>query len=376
MTTERLQKFLSRAGVASRRTAEEIIQAGRVAVNGQVVTAMGVKVDPDRDVVQVDGSTIKVTAALRTVMLHKPYGYVCTTRDPEGRRVVTELLGKTADRLYPVGRLDYDATGLLLLTNDGELAYRLTHPSYLVPRTYRVTVAGEVSKEKVRELAAGVDLEGRFVYPEVQVNKREPGKTVLEITVHEGRYHLIKRLMDQVGHPVVKLKRLAFGPLRLEGLLRGAFREVTGKEMAALKGRGGPEVNPEERPFPPEMIPESWREAGFMPPRPAPKPPRLLLHLGLLLATVVTTVIAGALQQGVDPLDTPELLYKGIPFSFTLLLILGAHEMGHYLVSRRHHLDVTLPFFIPAPPIMYLPFLGWVPISSAPLGPSSASAPP
>lgn len=221
--------------MASRRTAEEIIQAGRVAVNGKVVTAMGVKVDPDRDVVQVDGSTIKVMAALRTVMLHKPYGYVCTTRDPEGRRVVTELLGKTTDRLYPVGRLDYDATGLLLLTNDGELAYRLTHPSYLVPRTYRVTVAGEVSKEKVRELAAGVDLDGRFVYPEVQVNKREPGKTVLEITVHEGRYHLIKRLMEQVGHPVVKLKRLAFGPLRLEGLLRGAFREVTGKEMAALK---------------------------------------------------------------------------------------------------------------------------------------------
>ncbi len=235
MTTERLQKFLSRAGVASRRTAEAIIQAGRVAVNGQVVTAMGVKVDPDRDVVQVDGSTVKVTAAPRTVMLHKPYGYVCTTSDPEGRRVVTELLGKQAGRLYPVGRLDYDATGLLLLTNDGELAYRLTHPSYQVPRTYRVTVEGEVSKEKVRQLSAGVDLDGRFVYPEVLVNKRESGKTVLEITVHEGRYHLIKRLMEQVGHPVVKLKRIVFGPLKLEGLLRGTFREVTGREMAALK---------------------------------------------------------------------------------------------------------------------------------------------
>jgi len=234
MTTERLQKFLSRAGVASRRAAEAMIQAGRVAVNGQVVTAMGVKVN-DRDVVTVDGHTVKVTVALRTVMLHKPYGYVCTTRDPEGRRVVTELLGKIPGRFYPVGRLDYDATGLLLLTNDGELAYRLTHPSYQVPRTYRVTVAGEVSKETVRRLAAGIDLDGRFVYPEVQVNKRESDKTVLEITVHEGRYHLIKRLMEQVGHPVVKLKRLAFGPLKLEGLLRGAFRDVTGREMAALK---------------------------------------------------------------------------------------------------------------------------------------------
>lgn len=113
-------------------------------------------------------------------------------------------------------------------------------------------------------------------------------------------------------------------------------------------------MSPEERPLPPEMIPEPWREPGFVPPWPAPKPPRRLLHLGLLLATVVTTVIAGALQQGVNPLETPGLLYKGVPFSFTLLLILGSHEMGHYLVSRRHQLDVTLPYFIPAPPIPFI----------------------
>jgi 23S rRNA pseudouridine2605 synthase len=235
MTTERLQKFLARAGVASRRAAEEIIRAGRVAVNGQVVTEMGVKVDPDRDVVKVDGRKVKVSAAILTLMLHKPSGYVCTTRDPQGRRVVTELLGPRADRLYPVGRLDYDATGLLLFTNDGELAYRLTHPSYSVPRIYRVTVNGEVSRETLRQLAAGVDLDGRIVYPEVGVTKREPEKTVLEITVHEGRYHLIKRLMEQVGHPVMKLKRIAFGPLKLEGLARGTFREITGRELQALK---------------------------------------------------------------------------------------------------------------------------------------------
>jgi len=235
MTTERLQKFLSRAGVASRRAAEEIIRAGRVAVNGQVVAEMGVKIDPGRDVVRVDGRTVKVTAAARTVMLHKPYGYVCTLSDPQGRRVVTELLGKQAGRLYPVGRLDYDATGLLLLTNDGELAYRLTHPSYLVPRTYRVTVTGEVSKEVERRLAAGVELDGRAVYPEVQVIKRDAEKTVLEVTVHEGRYHLIKRILEQVGHPVMKLKRIGFGPLRLEGLDRGSFRELSAREMAALK---------------------------------------------------------------------------------------------------------------------------------------------
>jgi 23S rRNA pseudouridine2605 synthase len=178
-----------------------------------------------------------VTAAPRTIMLHKPSGYVCTTRDPQGRRVVTELLGPNADRLYPVGRLDYDATGLLLFTNDGELAYRLTHPSYLVPRTYRVTVAGEVSRETLTQLAAGVDLDGRIIYPEVYVNKRQPEKTVLEVTVHEGRYHLIKRLLEQVGHPVMKLKRLAFGPLKLEGLPRGAFRELSRRELSALKAK-------------------------------------------------------------------------------------------------------------------------------------------
>jgi 23S rRNA pseudouridine2605 synthase len=206
-----------------------------VAVNGQVVTEMGVKVDPDRDVVKVDGRQITAKVVPVTVMLHKPSGYVCTTRDPQGRRVVTELLGARTERLYPVGRLDYDATGLLLLTNDGELAYRLTHPSYLVPRTYRVTVTGEVNRETLRQLAAGVDIDGRVVYPEVGVTKREPEKTVLEITVHEGRYHLIKRLMEQVGHPVMKLKRIAFGPLRLEGLPRGKFREITGRELSALR---------------------------------------------------------------------------------------------------------------------------------------------
>jgi 23S rRNA pseudouridine2605 synthase len=183
----------------------------------------------------VDGRPVQATAATRTIMLHKPYGYVCTLSDPQGRRVITELLGKTPERLYPVGRLDYDATGLLLLTNDGELAHRLTHPSYVVPRAYRVTVAGEVGKEALRQIAAGVDLDGRVVYPEVQVTKREAGKSVLEITVHEGRYHLVKRLMDRVGHPVVRLKRIAFGPLKLEGLPRGTFREITGREMAALR---------------------------------------------------------------------------------------------------------------------------------------------
>ena len=235
MTQERLQKYLSRVGLASRRTAEEWIKAGRVSVNGRVVTELGTKVDGARDVVAVDGRRVKATAAAVTVMLHKPYGYVSTTKDPQARRVVTDLLSKELGRLYPVGRLDYDATGLLLLTSEGDLAHRLTHPRYQVPRTYRVTVAGEASRETLRLLAAGLKVDGRAVAAAVQVRKREPEKTVLELTVHEGRYHLVKRLMETVGHPVLKLKRIAYGPLRLGRLARGAYRLLTPEELGALR---------------------------------------------------------------------------------------------------------------------------------------------
>ncbi|RJR32667.1 MAG: rRNA pseudouridine synthase [Deltaproteobacteria bacterium] len=233
MPSERLQKFLSRAGVASRRAAEEMIQAGRVMLNGRMVRELGLKIDPDKDVVKVDGRRVQ-PEALVTVMLHKPYGYLSTTKDPQSRRVVTDLLGEKGPRLYPVGRLDYDATGLLLLTNDGELAQRLTHPRYQVPRTYRLTVTGEVSRETLRTLAAGVEVDHREVAAAVQVRKSAVEKTVLEITVWEGRYHLLKRLLAQVGHPVLKLKRIAFGPLRLGRLPRGAHRVLSREEVAAL----------------------------------------------------------------------------------------------------------------------------------------------
>ncbi len=238
MTIERLQKYLSGVGVASRRAAEELIKAGRVSVNGKVVTEMGTKIDGERDVVRLDGRRLKAAPPL-TVMLHKPYGYVTTTLDPQGRRTVLDLVGEKYGRLYPVGRLDYDATGLLLLTNEGELAQRLTHPSYQVPRTYRVTVTGEVAAETLKRLAGGLELDGRVVAVAVQVRKREPDKTVLELTVREGRYHLIKRLMEQVGHPALKLKRIALGPLRLGRLARGTYRRLTQEEMADLKKEVG-----------------------------------------------------------------------------------------------------------------------------------------
>jgi pseudouridine synthase len=240
MTLERLQKFLSRAGVASRRAAEEWIKAGRVSVNGQVVTEMGAKVDSDRDKVKVDGRLVKGGLPPVTMMLHKPSGYVSTRKDPQGRRVVMELVGEgLRGRLYPVGRLDYDATGLLLLTSDGDLAHRLMHPRYQVPRTYRVTVAGEVFRRTLEEIAAGVEIDGRVVAAAVALKKREEDKTVLELTVWEGRYHLVKRLMEKVGHPVLKLKRIAVGTLRLGQLTRGVYRMLTPEEVAALKGLVG-----------------------------------------------------------------------------------------------------------------------------------------
>ncbi|HEX9883220.1 MAG TPA: pseudouridine synthase [Desulfobaccales bacterium] len=233
---ERLHKFLSRAGVASRRLAEDWIRAGRVAVNGQVVTEMGVKIEADRDKVEVDGRPVRPPAAPVTVMLHKPYGYISSTHDPQGRRVVTDLLKDAfKERLYPVGRLDYDATGLLLLTNDGDLAYRLTHPGYQVPRIYRVTVAGDVSPETLGRLTEGVNVGDRTVTALVEVKKRESGRTVLELVLREGRYHLVKRLLLHVGHPVLKLKRIAFGPLHLGTLPRGDFRMLSREEIEALK---------------------------------------------------------------------------------------------------------------------------------------------
>jgi len=223
MSEERLQKFLSRAGVASRRAAEELIRAGRVRVKGRVVTEMGTKVDPDREVVLLDDRPVSAAAPPLTVVLHKPYGYICTRRDPQGRRLVMDLLPEDLrGRLYPVGRLDYDATGLLLLSSDGELAHRLT-------------VTGQVERRALTELRAGVSIDDRQVAAEVEVIKRQEDKTVLELTVWEGRHHLVKRLLEKIGHPVLKLKRIGFGPLRLGRLARASYRLLTAPEMAALR---------------------------------------------------------------------------------------------------------------------------------------------
>jgi 23S rRNA pseudouridine2605 synthase len=235
-TLERLHKYLARAGIASRRQAENLIREGRVTINGMIVDTVGVCLDPEKVEIAVDGRPVRPPVRLRTVMLHKPSGYVTTTADPQGRRKVTDLVADQADRLFPVGRLDYDATGLLLLTNDGELANRLMHPRYKVPKTYRITLAGNFDQEAQKRLLAGVKLDGRLTVPtQIMILKRSPEHSVMEMTIREGKYHQVKRMCALVGYQVVKLKRVAYGPLRLGRLGPGAWRDLNPGEVLELE---------------------------------------------------------------------------------------------------------------------------------------------
>jgi 23S rRNA pseudouridine2605 synthase len=236
----RLQKLLSMAGVASRRTAEVLIAEGRVTVNGAVVTTLGAKAVPDVDTVKVDDRRIKPAARSRYILLNKPRGYVTTRRDPEGRRTVMDLLAGVREYVYPVGRLDYDTEGLLLLTSDGDLAARLTHPRHEVPRIYEAIVAGTPSDEAIEELRRGVFLDGRRtseagVTRGATVGKGREQTTKLVLTLFEGRNRQVREMCARVGHPVRTLQRVSLGPLTLRGLPVGAWRDLTPSEVAALR---------------------------------------------------------------------------------------------------------------------------------------------
>ena len=236
----RLQKILSTAGVASRRTAEALILAGRVTVNGQVVRTLGTRADPAREVIALDGERIAPGGARRTVLLHKSRGVVSTLADPEGRPTVRALLPPELGRLYPVGRLDVNTTGLLLLTNDGALAQALLHPVHGVPRVYRAKVRGRPDLEAITRLRRGVRLDdGKTAPARVHVLEGLPTKTWLEITVREGRQRLVHRMCEAVGHPVEKLARVRFGPLALGTLPPGAWRDLGPRELAALRAAAG-----------------------------------------------------------------------------------------------------------------------------------------
>ncbi len=258
---EKLQKFISAAGVTSRRHAEVMIKQGRVTVNGKLAT-LGMRVVPS-DTVRVGGVEVGPQAP-RFFMLNKPTGIVTTLDDPQGRPTVATLVPDDV-RIYPVGRLDIDTSGLLLLTNDGELAHRLMHPSFGVTKTYRVLVQGGVSAATVRQLAEGVELEDGMTSPaEAKIVDAGAKQSVLELTIHEGRNRQVRRMCDAVGHPVIELARTAYGPLVLAGLAPGAARPLTDQEIRRLRKAAG--LAPARTKEPGSRA--ERRAAKFGPPRP------------------------------------------------------------------------------------------------------------
>lgn len=239
----RLQKFLARAGVDSRRHCEQIIADGRVRVNGQVVDRMGSKVDPRTDEVRVDGAIVSLGEAPVAIMLNKPMGYLTTMDDPHGRPCVAQLepFGMYPG-LFPVGRLDRDTTGLLILTNDGALGYRLMHPKHHVVKTYVAHVAGTMKPEEVRRLEQGVLLRDGMTAPaQVNIVREEPSGSVVELKIHEGRNRQVRRMCQAVGHPVRSLKRIAMGSLELSDLQPAAWRMLEEWEVADLRRAAGGE---------------------------------------------------------------------------------------------------------------------------------------
>ena len=231
----RLQKVLAAAGVGSRRHCEELIGAGRVEVDGEIVRRFGARVDPQHQVIRVDGRRIPASEDLVYVALNKPAGVLTSMSDSRGRATMADLLGDVAERLFHVGRLDYDTEGLMLLTNDGELAHRLAHPRFGVPKTYLAEVSGPVPKDLGRQLITGVELEdGVASADKFRVVEQVGGRALVEITLHEGRKHIVKRMLAAAGHPVTRLVRTQVGPVSLGSMRPGTTRRLTTKEVGDL----------------------------------------------------------------------------------------------------------------------------------------------
>lgn len=230
----RLQKMLADCGVASRRKAEEMISAGEIKVNG-VTARIGDKVDPQKDKVSVKGKPLDTHVKEVYIMLHKPRGYITTMSDEMDRKCVAELVRDVPERIYPVGRLDRESEGLLLLTNDGEFANAMTHPSLHIPKTYRVTIRPSISEDQLTQIAVGIVIDGRKTAPaRVNVISQEAGRVVLEIVLYEGRNRQIRKMCEQLGLEVARLKRVAVGQLKLGMLQPGAWRPLTSDEVKKL----------------------------------------------------------------------------------------------------------------------------------------------
>jgi 23S rRNA pseudouridine2605 synthase len=231
----RLQKLLAQSGIASRRKCEELMLAGLVEVDGEVVTRLGTKVDPRTAVIRVDGTRLPPVSDHVYLALNKPRGVVSTMSDPEGRKTLQDLVADRPERLFHVGRLDTDTSGLILLTNDGDFAHRLAHPSYEVDKTYVAEVDGQVTRATIRTILEGVTLEdGPVTASQARVVSGGAGKSIVEVIIHEGRNRIVRRLLDHVGHPVRRLTRTAVGPVSLAGLKTGELRELTREELGVL----------------------------------------------------------------------------------------------------------------------------------------------
>ena len=231
----RLQKVLAQAGVGSRRACEQLIAEGRVEVDGSPVTELGVRVDPSIAVVHVDGKRVPTIPGIVVLAMNKPRGVVTTMSDEQGRPCVGDLIGDRPERLFHVGRLDADTSGLLLLTNDGELAHRLAHPSHAIAKTYMATVAGTMTRQSARQLLEGVQLDdGPASCDAVRIKQQLSSRTLVEVVIHEGRNRIVRRMLDSIGHPVSELVRTRIGPLRLGDIRPGAMREVAGDDLADL----------------------------------------------------------------------------------------------------------------------------------------------
>ena len=225
MTTFRLNAFLARSGVASRRKADLLIEEGRVSVNGVSTKDFGTRIDPSKDIVELDGRRIELPNA-GVLLLYKPRGVITSMADSQGRPTVADYIPSSYRGYVPVGRLDGDVSGLVILTNDGDLAQHLTHPRYEIPRTYEVKVFGRIREEVIRQVREGVVLEDGPVQAEMTVLNATQQHSLLQLTLHEGRNHLVKRLMAHIGNPVLRLKRLAHGPFSLTDMKLGELREV------------------------------------------------------------------------------------------------------------------------------------------------------
>lgn len=238
----RLQKLLAQSGVASRRKCEELMLDGLVTVDGEVVTRLGTKVDPRTAVIRVDGQRLPPISPHVYLVLNKPLGVVSTMSDPEGRQNLGDLVADRPERLFHVGRLDTDTSGLILLTNDGDFAHRMAHPSFEVDKTYVAEVDGQVSRETLQELRDGVTLDdGPVTVRSVKVVEKgaggAAGRTIVELVIHEGRNRIVRRLLQHVGHPVRRLTRTRIGPVELRGLRGGELRDLTREELGALLDR-------------------------------------------------------------------------------------------------------------------------------------------